>query len=415
MKKAILFLGLLLLLPGAQGQTNAPAATSAAGDDSKQRLQLIQDLPIVTSPCVFSGDRFPPVDFAAKDLVQRAFGTYRLTVRYFSADWKEVDRPAADGRYGAWVTIQFQDGSKDSRGTTLYRVGSDYSAAKDPYLVTLRFPKSFLFPPSLAESQTWNLNYFVNDLIQDRRDQSDYEASMLASMHDLANDPERFRGFELLRINNIWWQELAKLQGWLVPYQKIVTMPPGYESAPDKKWPLIIFLHGSGERGDDLSVLKGKGPAGYVDSGHPLPFIVVSPLCPRHDRWNPDLILNVVTGMEKTYRIDPARIYLTGLSMGGSGTIDTVAAYPGKFAAIASLSGREDPGIAFRIRHEPAWFFHGEDDEANPARNTVELVEALKAEKAPVKFTLIPGEGHGGWDKVYANPALYTWFLDQHL
>src|SRR5277367_6131730 len=152
MKKTALLVGFLLLVHGANAQ---PATPSPALDDAgkKQLEELVRGQFIAASPCVFVGDKFPAVDFVAKDLVRRALGNYRLTVRYFSADWQQVTQPVADGRYGALVTVQFENGVSDFRHLTLFRAGKDYAPAKDPYHATLQFPKAFSFPPGLSESE----------------------------------------------------------------------------------------------------------------------------------------------------------------------------------------------------------------------------------------------------------------------
>jgi predicted esterase len=418
MRKAVLCLAILSLASTlrAQTETNAPAATAPADDADKKARQALVDAQVVAaSPSVFAGDQFPKIDFVNKDLIRRALGPYTLSVRYFAADWSEVTQPGAQGRYGALVKIDFPDGISDTRQLTLFHTAKDYSPAKDPYVVSLHFPSEFGLPAGIGEKESWNVGKYVNDTFDAARAKTDDYALFLAALHDIASDPARFRGYEFWRVDNMWWQELEKRQGMEIPYQKTVRVPEGYDQSPTKKWPLILFLHGSGERGDDISILKRWGPGGYEDAGHPLPFIIVTPQCRKRERWNPSLLVPLLAEIGKNYRVDTSRIYLTGLSMGGIGVVDLAAAYPKKFAALACLSGREDPEIAPRLHGIPAWFFHGADDETVPARFSVELAEALRKQGGPVKLTLIPGVGHGQWDKVYADPALYAWFLQYQL
>lgn len=201
----------------------------------------------------------------------------------------------------------------------------------------------------------------------------------------------------------------AKVAG----YPHLVCLPSDYATEPGNRWPMILFLHGSGERGNDISKIKDQGPQGFINQGHALPFIIVSPLLPAGEEWSPERLLRLIEDMEQTYRVDPRRIYVTGLSLGGRGTYDVAAGYPRKIAAIAALSAREYPEIADRLKTVPVWIFHGADDDVVPARYSREIARRLKQDGAEFKLTIYAGVGHGGWDKIYANPDLYAWFL-QH-
>jgi len=199
--------------------------------------------------------------------------------------------------------------------------------------------------------------------------------------------------------------------GTVQDYPSLVRVPDGYNDTPAKQWPLILFLHGAGERGNDLTKIKNQGPQAYIDQGHPLPFIVVSPQCPEGEDWSPRKLAKLLNEIEAGYGVDPKRIYVTGLSLGGRGTYDLAAAYPQKFAAIAVLSARDSPEIADRLRTVPVWIFHGGDDQVVPVSYSRAIADRLRKAGGDVKLTIYPGVGHGGWDKIYADPALYAWFL----
>ena len=193
-------------------------------------------------------------------------------------------------------------------------------------------------------------------------------------------------------------------------------LPPGYPAR--ERWPLILFLHGAGERGDDLDRVKIHGPPKRIDQEDAsFPFVIVSPQCPTEGWWSDDdqierldaLLEDVVS----RYEIDPQRLYVTGLSMGGYGTWALAARYPHRFAAIAPICGGGDPGAAERMAHLPVWVFHGARDPVVPLEASQEMVDALREAGGAVTFTVYPEAGHDAWTESYANPALYEWFL-QH-
>ena len=177
---------------------------------------------------------------------------------------------------------------------------------------------------------------------------------------------------------------------------------------------MILFLHGAGERGDDLEKVKVHGPPKLVEQGQHLPFIVVSPQCPLDDWWLPAQLIDLVDQISAQHRVDPDRIYLTGLSMGGYGTWATAIEYPDRFAAIAPICGGGDPEDVERITHIPTWVFHGAKDPVVPLQRSEVMVDALKERGADVKFTVYPEADHDSWTATYDNPEFYEWLLLQH-
>lgn len=172
-----------------------------------------------------------------------------------------------------------------------------------------------------------------------------------------------------------------------------------------------MFLHGSGERGDDLNLVKVHGPLKVAEAQPDFPFIVVAPQCPKNQWWDPDVLSALLDEVEKKYAVDKDRIYLTGLSMGGFGTWDLAIREPQRFAAIAPVCGRSDPLQAPRLGNLPVWVFHGAQDPVVNPKYSEEMVDALKDSGGDVKFTLYPDLGHDCWTVTYNNPDLYTWFL----
>jgi predicted peptidase len=225
-------------------------------------------------------------------------------------------------------------------------------------------------------------------------------------------------------------------------YRYQVYVPQNFNSR--KKWPVILFLHGVGERGDDglLQTDIGIGHAIRKGVSH-FPFVVVMPQCrkDKNERWiNEPMQAQALAALEqsvKEFHGDRERIYLTGLSMGGYGVWDLAAKYPRKFAAYVPICGGihgpiklpdvhvglvDDPNVldpyaetARRIGPTPVWIFHGDADDTVPVEESRKMAQALQAAKANVHYTEYPGVGHNAWDKAYAEPELVPWLLAQTL
>ena len=191
----------------------------------------------------------------------------------------------------------------------------------------------------------------------------------------------------------------------------LLFLPADYAKS-EQRWPLMLFLHGAGESGTNLDKLKVLGPPKIVESKPDFPFILVSPQTTR-DGWNPDTLNALLDEVLRKYRVDPDRVYLTGASMGGTGTWRLAAAHPEKFAAIAPVCGRGDPADAKQLARVPIWVFHGAKDPVVRLASDQAMVEAIKAAGGNVKFTVYPEAGHDAWTETYNNPELYQWLLQQ--
>jgi len=194
-------------------------------------------------------------------------------------------------------------------------------------------------------------------------------------------------------------------------YDYLLFLPEEYET--QQQWPLILFLHGSGERGSNLEIVKRHGIARIVEEELNFPFITVSPQCPQGEKWSVQHLSDLFDEVMDTYHVDPDRVYLTGLSMGGYGTWCWAAAQPHRFAAIAPVCGRGDPTEACNLKNLPVWVFHGGRDAVVPLSQSEVMVSALKACGGNVKFTVYPEAGHDSWTQTYSYSGLYEWFL-QH-
>ena len=194
--------------------------------------------------------------------------------------------------------------------------------------------------------------------------------------------------------------------------QFLLYLPKGFSQHPHVKYPLLIFLHGSGESGIDIDNVKKHGPPKFLDDRPDFPFIVASPQAPYPPRgFDPEELTVFLNQLLQPLPIDEDRVYLTGFSMGGYGTYLWASAHPETFAAIAPVSGAARPEDACSLRSVPIWAFHGAKDETVKVENDEAGVNAIKACGGDIKFTVYPDVGHSS-DAAYADPQLYQWFLD---
>jgi predicted peptidase len=193
-------------------------------------------------------------------------------------------------------------------------------------------------------------------------------------------------------------------------------LPPEYDAQASKRWPLILFLHGFGERGDslaDLERVKIHGISRVLEDGKDLPFIVVSPQCSRQSWWTlqtPNLKA-LLDSVMSDYSVNPAQVYLTGLSMGGYGSWSLGIAYPELFAAVAPICGGGVSSQVSALKDVPVWAFHGAKDTVVIPQRTQEMVSALQKVGGDVRLTIYPDADHNSWTATYNNPELYDWFL----
>ncbi len=204
----------------------------------------------------------------------------------------------------------------------------------------------------------------------------------------------------------------------------LVYLPEGYDQTNQQSWPLILFLHGSEERGSDPRSLARQGLPKVLEQRSDLPFIVVSPQCREGQWWWPQthILSAFVDKIEAEYAVDSKRIYVTGLSMGGYGAWALAYKYPERFAAVAPIAGGHYDGTNLlpadicRLRDVPIWAFHGAKDALVLPDESERVVNALKACGGDVRFTLYPEAAHTqSWELAYDDPELYQWLLEHQL
>lgn len=186
----------------------------------------------------------------------------------------------------------------------------------------------------------------------------------------------------------------------------------------DREWPVMLFLHGAGERGEDLKVVKVHGPPKLVEQQRPdFPFILISPQCPKDHWWPGDvqqhLLAELVDHVLARFKTDRRRVVVTGLSMGGFGSWEMTSRYPQVFAASVPICGRGDPQAGQRLKSTPFWVFHGAKDFGVPLKFSETMVDAVTKAGGQAKLTVYPEAGHDSWTETYNNDAVYEWLLAQ--
>ncbi|MDB5320713.1 MAG: phospholipase/carboxylesterase [Phycisphaerales bacterium] len=398
-------------------------------DIDAKRRHALSNIDLKFNPAVFAGDAFPQCDFAdpihAHDLIG---GGYTFKTTFYNAEHEPVEKPDKPGRYGAVVDITTDAGvSLPARLVTLFKLKERGAREQDLDLHTNLPPQLGIDPQVVKEQQPALAEHLTERFIDGFGAEPD-AALLLAALAESKPGEGRLAG-----MNSIW----ARDQRWWLPikrklgrykYKCLIDVPDHYDRVTTK-FPVILFLHGSGERGDDVDELRASGlPSlakapdnafihilrGDLKPNWPFPgFILVSPQCPAGEWWSAQQLAVLLDDLERTYRVDPDRVYVTGLSMGGYGAWELAAEFAERFAAIAPVCGAGSPDDAPRLKNLPTWVFHGERDTVVPFQRSAEMVEALKKAGGRVRFTAYPEKGHDAWTATYSNPELYGWLFDQ--
>jgi predicted peptidase len=195
-----------------------------------------------------------------------------------------------------------------------------------------------------------------------------------------------------------------------MPY--LLHLPEGYDKTTN--YPLVVFLHGAGERGNDTTLLKVGLPK-LLNAANDYQFVLVAPQCPVDSWWTRELdtlsaFLKDSLGRDD---VDKKRVYLTGLSMGGDGAWRLAALHPTWFAAVVPICGRDKSNSAAKLKHIPTWAFHGANDDIVPVNESRKMVKGIKALGGSAKLTVYPDADHNAWDKAYTTKELYSWLFAQ--
>jgi predicted peptidase len=210
--------------------------------------------------------------------------------------------------------------------------------------------------------------------------------------------------------------QLEAVETELLRTQKInyLLYTPTGNQAP---YPLVVFLHGGGEGGDDIELVKKHGLPKLIAQGRDFPFYVFAPQNPHiNGLWDDRMVNELVDELVRTLPIDTTRIYLAGLSRGGYGVWQLAINNPHKYAAMISICAANIPvNYIKNVSSLPVWFFHGEKDVVIPVQQTIEAYEIMKALKPETRLTIYPEANHDSWTQTFENDEVYHWLLLQRL
>jgi len=361
---------------------------------------------------VFAGERLPGFRLDLPAWANGLAGTCAIRAVYYDTDGKEVATAARPGRYGAIVTITPANGRPRTEYVTLFRRPGD---ANWQNTVWDRFPGELPpglgIAPDVVRHQQAILADYCKWLVAEDQSKRGDAAVLLAGLYETPADaPPAVQRTGPWARDQKWWYTLRKGLG-TVNTLYLVDLPAGYANDSVKRWPLVLFLHGAGERGDDVARVRIHGPPKRAAAGDSFPFILVSPQCPQGTWWSVSELGDLLDRIQAEFRVDLDRVYCTGLSMGGFGTWAMACEFPDRFAAIAPICGGGDPHDVERIAKLPCWVFHGAKDSVVPLARSEEMVTALQAAGGKPGLTVYPEAGHDSWTPTYDNPAFYEWLL----
>nr|WP_309697769.1 prolyl oligopeptidase family serine peptidase [Armatimonas sp.] len=369
------------------------------------RKNTLAEAKLSFSRFVFTEDRFPTPEISPR--VEAAIGPFTLSTVFYDAEQKIITQPKTPGRYGAVTTLKSKSGLSRTFFTTLYKSPGSHDAWEKPNFFSGRIPEELGVAREISKQRQADIAAFLRDRFLAHLSDDPKSAILLAGLAECKPEEPTVARLSADARDNRWWFSLQQKLSATPRFRYATQLPAGYESDKNKRWPLLLFLHGSGEAGDNLDLVKVHGPWKLAKD-----FLIVAPQNPVDDWWRPEQVLTLVADLEKKYRLDNSRLYLTGLSLGGYGTWATALLAPKRFAAIVPICGAGDPADAARLTELPTWAFHGQKDDAVPVRHSQEMIAALRKSGATeARLTLYPEAGHDAWSATYANPTLYSWLL----
>jgi pimeloyl-ACP methyl ester carboxylesterase len=382
-----------------------------------QMAAVVDDIGYHFDTCVFGANDFPGGDLDNGRLIRRAFVPVRVTTRFYDSQFHEVTAATTPGRYGAVVRIELGPGLVTHRFITLYRTPQPLQGDTIAIPLTAQLPAALLgLNPDVVRIQQPEIGSTVQNMLVNYEESSSPEdvAILLAGLSETSpTAPPAFLHDDARTRNAAWWYELQTRLNLAPTYHYLVDLPRGYADDPAKRWPLILFLHHSDANGSDLNLVRTCALAGLIQQGKQLPAVVVSPQCPGGQSWSTPVLAHLLDEIKSQYRIDPDRVYLTGVSSGGDETWDFALVHPDLLAAIVPMSGESDPRDAAQLRGVPVWGFQGAKDASVPPGQMISMVDAVRQAGGHAHLTLYPDLGHDCWNRAYSTEALWTWLFAQ--
>jgi predicted esterase len=353
-----------------------------------------------------------PQPLCADAQAARLAGIAGLAVRWFDAARKPVQEAREPGRYGALITIRLADGRELVLAQTAFLPAAPLKPA-EAAAATMR---AYGADPA-AEPQTTQALERLGGRIADTVNANRESAVVLAAQREASADGQPARPAAR---DAAWWHAVRREQGLPVTYPYAKRLPDGYAEAADRRWPAIIYLHGSGgevprDYGDPAKrvvEVQDRDLLGWA-KGHPQPFAIYALLA--EGGWRPDDVAATLDRILAEDRIDPDRVIIMGFSMGGMGTWDCTVDLPGRWAAAVPIGGRGGRSAEMsRAVQVPAWVFNGDADGTTTLADAQVAVDALRAAGGDVRLTVLPGIDHGGsQNATFATPGLWEWLAER--
>ena len=415
-------------------------------DPGKAASWILPEQLFVFKPCVFSTRAFPEGDFEDSSYVEDLVGSYETKITFYDADYNVVTTAEKPGRYGAVVDVRTEDGQTFKRYHTLFREANDFSWRNTDIPFTVKLPREMGISAAALKMQSQSVNTYFKELLHDEGVNRDSDTAVLmAGLFETRPSDQPLLRNSAASMDRAWWAGLKKKVGEPL-YKHLVYLPVGYgelsaspkadeakakneevislargtaglSQKPLARYPLVLFLHGKGERGDNLLQIKEAALPSRLEYDQKFrekfPAILLAPQCPSNGWWSTHELSMLIDEIQAKYRVDPDRIYVTGMSMGGYGTWAMASEFPERFAAIAPVCGGGDVAEAERLAHLPIWAFHGNKDNVVPFNESQKMVSAVQAIGGNIRLTAYAEAGHDAWTETYSNPELFTWLFAQ--
>jgi acetyl esterase/lipase len=374
-----------------------------------------RDLNYKFAAYVFSDSTFPWSYLDQGRVIKRCLFPVRITTTFYDSQYNVVTQADKPGRYGAVVRMTLTGGVVEYRFITLYRMPSLVFLSDGTMTVSAQIPPGTGVDPVVLRNQAQEIGDTIKNSFCGDGDASPDLAILLAGLSETSpQDPPAPLRTNVYARNSDWWFGLRQRLGLAEKYPYLVDLPQGYDADPARRWPLILYLHGNAQLGNDLRLVRDSGLAAVISRGRQVPAIVVSPQIALGESWSSRVLSQLLDEVSAKYRVDLDRVYLTGISAGGDAVWALADDQPGRFAALAPVAGEGDPTEAVRIKDIPTWVFQGAKDEVVPPVQVINMVNALRQAGGHTHLTLFPNARHGkSWDLTYDTDALYPWLLAQ--